>query len=166
MQTDRTEQLAAETLLENGVRITVPAPFFFRLIGKKTIKLKLRQPTLRTLLIVSGMSLKAGFSFDGIDAGNIDAAHDLINTHAKILARIVAVFILRKKRIIKLFSGLLGNYLLDKLTPKKLAEIVLIVVALGGVQDFTDSIRLIRSMRITAPKNLSPTDQGSQQAAP
>ena len=58
----------------------------------------------------------------------------------------------------------MGNYLLDKLTPKKLAEIVLIVVALGGVQDFTDSIRLIRSMRITAPKNLSPTDQGSQQA--
>ena len=163
MQPDRIEQRAAETILENGVRVSIPAPFFLRLFGKKTIKLKLRQPTLRTLMVVSSLALEAGFSFEGIDSGNLDAAHELIQTHAKTLARIVAVFILRKKRKIQLFSGMLANYLLDKTTSRKMAEIVLLIVAIGGVQDFTDSIRLIRSMRVTTPKNLSPTDQGSQQ---
>lgn len=159
-----TERRAAETLIERGVRVTIPAPRFFRLFGKREIGLTVKQPTLRTLLTVSALSLKAGFSFEGIDSGNIDAAHQLIRDHARTLTRIVAVFILNKPTRIKLFAGILSCYLANRLTAQKITGIVVLMITFSGVQDFTNSIRLIRSMSLTTPRNLSPEDQGSQEA--
>lgn len=161
---NETERRAAETILERGVRVKLPAPRFLRLLGKKEISVTIRQPGMGTLLNVSELSLKSGFSFEGIDSGNLDAAHQLIAGHTKTLMRIVAVILLRSKWRIRLFSGMLSRWLLWKLTPNRLLEMVLMIVTFSGVQDFTNTIRLIRSMSVTMPRNLSPTSEGSQEA--
>ena len=158
------ERRAAETILERGVRVKLPAPRFLRLIGKKEISVTIRQPNMGTLLHVSRLSLKAGFSFEGIDAGNLDAAHELISKHTKTCIRIVAIIILGSKFKIWLFSGMLRRWLMGKVTPRRLFELILMTVTMSGVQDFTNAIRLIRSMRVTMPRNLSPESKGSHEA--
>lgn len=163
MDNKNTEQLAAERILENGVRVKVPAPFFLRVFGKKQVGLLIRQPYLGTLMHISRLALKAGFDFDKIDSGDMDAAHRLISEHAGTASKIVAVAILNSKIKIKLFAGILSGWLNYKIKPRKLAEIIMTIVLLSGIQDFTSSIRLIRSLRVTAPKNLSPAEQGSQE---
>lgn len=162
MELSETERRAAETILERGVRVALPAPRFLRLLGKKEIGVTIKQPNMGTLLMVSELSLKEGFSFDGIDSGNLDAAHALISKHTKTCIRIVAVIILGSKLKVRLFSRLLSRWMLWKVTPRRLFDMVLMTVTLSGVQDFTNSIRLIRSMTVTMPRNLSPQDQGSK----
>jgi len=163
MDKRKTEQIAAETILESGVRVKLPAPLFLRVFGKKEISVVIRQPYLGTLMHLSRLSLKADFDLDGIDQGKLDEAHKLMAEHGPTIARMAAVVILNGKLKIRLFSGLLANYLLWKLKPRRLIEVVILIITLSGVQDFTTSIRLIRSMKMTTPKNLSPQDQGSQQ---
>lgn len=163
MDKSKIEQLAADRILENGVRVKVPAPFFLRVFGKKQVSLLIRQPYLGTLMHISRLALRAGFDFEKIDQGEIDAAHRLVSEHAGTASRIVAVSVLNSKVKINLFTRLLSGWLKYKIKPRKLAEITMTIVLLSGIQDFTSSIRLIRSLRVTAPKNLSPADQGSHE---
>lgn len=159
------EQQAAKRILESGVRVPIPAPLFLRVFGKKQVKITIRQPYMGTLMHISRLATAKGFTLVDIDQGDEEALHKLAANHAKTMARIVAVAMLNRKALIMLFSRLLGSWLLWKLKPPKLTEIVMTLVLLCGYQDFTSSIRLIRRLRMTKPKNLSPKDQGSQEAA-
>lgn len=164
METNEIERRAAQTILERGVRVKLPAPRFLRILGKKEIRVTIRQPNMGTLLHVSELAIAEGFSFTGIDSGEMEAAHELISLHTKSCVRIVAIIILGTKVKSRLFAGILSRWLLWKLTPKRLFEMILIIVTMSGVQDFTNSIRLIRSMKMTMPRNLSPTSEGSHEA--
>ena len=164
MKKKNVEQLAAETILERGIRVNVPSPRFFKLFGKKEVGLVIKQPYLGTLMHMSRLCLKAGFNLDDVDEGKVDAAFGLMEKHGRTVAKIVAVIILNSKFKIRLFSNILSYWLLWKMKPRKLVEMVILLITLSGVQDFTTSIRLIRRMKTTTPKNLSPMEQGSQQA--
>jgi hypothetical protein len=157
-----TERLAADTILERGVRVKLPAPFFLRLFSRN-VHLTLRQPRYGTLLHVARISLKAGFDITKLDSGDINAAHEIISQYARPVARIAAILFLDSKWKIKLFSRILANWLIWKLTPRKMAEIAMLAVAYGGIEDFTTTIRLIGAMRMkaTAPRNLSQKENGS-----
>lgn len=157
------EQLAAERILESGVRVKLPAPLFLRMLGKKQVSLLIKQPYLGTLMHISRLALQSGFDFEQIDRGEMEAAHRLVSEHARTASRIVAVAVLNSRLKIRLFARPLAGWLQYKLKPRKLAEIIMTLVLLSGIQDFTSSIRLIRSLRVTAPKNLSPAEQGSQE---
>jgi hypothetical protein len=157
-----TEQLAAERILESGVRVKVPAPLFLRLFGKKEIGLLIKQPYLGTLMHISRLTLKAGFDFEGLDKGDMEAAHDLVKQHTGTICRILSVSVLNSRVKINLFGRFVAGWLKWKIKPRKLAEIIMTIILLSGVQDFTSSIRLIRSLKVTTPRNLSPKDQGSQ----
>lgn len=158
------ERKAAETILECGVRIPIPAPCFLRLFGKKEIQIKIKQPYLRTLHTAAALALKEGFSFDKLDSGNLDAANEVIVKHAPSVAKWIAIHVLNNRVKNRLFAGLLGSWLMSRLNQKRILEIVSLIIIMDGYQDFTHSIRLIRSLRLTAPKNLSPQNQGSQEA--
>ncbi len=166
MENKNIELQAAETILENGVGVNIPAPFFCRVFGKKEIHPKLYQPYLGTLLHISKLSLKAGFNFKGIDTGDLDAAQEFMNKHIPVACKVVAAALLNSRVKIFLFSKILSWWLVDRLKPKRLVKIIITYNMLNGVQDFTTSIRLIRSLTMTTPTNLSPTDQGSQKVAP
>jgi predicted neuraminidase len=166
MDANAIQRKAAETFLERGVRVPLPAPRFLRLFGKKTVNVVIRQPYLRTLFTASELALSDGFSLDGLDQGQTDAALELINKHSKTAARIVAVYFLNGKWKNRLFSKRVGSWLFSKLTNQKLLEITVTIVLMSRYQDFTSSIRLFKQMSLTTmmPKNLSPEEKGSQEA--
>lgn len=157
-----TERHAADTILERGVRVKLPAPLFLRPF-RREINLILRQPRYGTLLYVARISLKAGFDVSKLDNGDINSAHEIISKYAKPVARIAAVLFLDSKWRIRLFSRVMAKWLIWKLTPRKMAEIAILAVAYGGIEDFTTTIRLIGAMRMkaTGPRNLSQKENGS-----
>ena len=53
MDTQATEQRAASLLLKKGVKVSITAPLFLRLLGKKKIDLVITAPTIYTLLLIS-----------------------------------------------------------------------------------------------------------------
>lgn len=158
------EYNAARTILENGVRAKIPAPFFLRVLGKKNISVTVKQPYLGTLMHMSQLCLRCDFDITKIEQGELDEASKAIVLHGKDISRIVAVILLNSRWKIRLFSGMASKYLRWKLSTRKLAELVILIVSLSGVQDFMSSIRLLRSMTVTTPKNVSHKVQGSQQA--
>lgn len=157
------EQQVADTILEKGVRVHLPAPFF--LPFRKTVGVTIHQPTLRTLLKVASISLQSGFKVEEL-TGEMNQAHQVIKDHTRAVVKIVSTLILNGRKKSALFQWMLERYLLNNLTARKLGEIALVTVAFSGVQDFTTTIRLIGAMRVTAPKNLSQGINGSQQAIP
>lgn len=168
MDATEVQRKAAETMLERGVRVPLPAPRFLRLFGKKTIGVVVHQPYLRTLFTASSFALSAGFSLDKLEQGETDAALKLVNQHAKTIARIIAVYLLNGKWKNRLFSRLVGSWLFSKLNNQKLLEISVAIILMSRYQDFTSSIRLHKQMSLTImmPKNLSPKENGSQGAEP
>lgn len=158
---DITGRQAADTILDKGVRVQLPAPFLLSLVFVRSVGFILRQPTLGQLLRVSSVALAAGFDLGNLESGGINEAHRLVKQHARALAKIAALLMLRGRLRGQLFAGLLARWLVWKLTPRKLAEITLISVAMSGIEDFTSTIRLIGAMRITHPKNLSHDSDGS-----
>lgn len=166
MESERIERQAAETILESGVRVKLPAPLFLRLFGKKTVNVTIHRPKLRTMLTATRLSLQAGFSIDSLVDGSTEAALDLVDKHTETVCHIVSVHILNGRRKNRLFSKKLGNYLLSSLTSDKLLGMAVTIILMSRYQDFTTTIRLFKTMRMTttAPKNLSPDEQGSQKA--
>jgi hypothetical protein len=159
MTANVTEQRVAETILEKGVRVQLPAPFF--LPFRKNVGLILRQPKAGTLFYTANIFVRSGIDINNLATGDIGEAHQVVVKNMKPMVRIIAALFLNSKWKIKLFCRPLANWLMWKLTARKMGEIAVLAIAYGGVQNFTTTIRLIGAMRITAPKNLSPTDEGS-----
>lgn len=166
MKPEEIQRRAAETILERGVRVPIPAPRFLLLFGKKEIGIILHEPYLRTIQTAAALSLKDGFSIDELATGNTDAAMKLVLDHSETVARIVAVHFLNGKWKNRLFSKILGSWFLSRLTNRRILDIALIIVMISRYQDFTTTIRLFKemSMTIMIPKNLSPKEKGSQEA--
>jgi hypothetical protein len=158
---ENVEKRAAETILKKGVRVKLPAPFLLRMLFIRNINPVLRQPNMGTLLSFSTEALKSNMDVSKLKGGNILEALAMVHENAVPVSRMLAYLLLRSKWKIRLFTRPMANYLLWKLTPTRQAEIFLLAVAFGRVEDFTTTIRLIMAMKITTPKNLSPDEKGS-----
>lgn len=158
------EKQAAETLLEKGVRIGLSAPFFFRLFGKKEVGLVIRPTYLGTLEAVSALYLSLGVDLTNLEQWDIEDIHAFVHKHGKTVRRIIAIAALNGNWSVRLLTKPLASWLKWKLTPAKMLDIAGMVILLSQVDRFTNTIKLFGSMRITSPKNLSPTTTGVNEA--
>lgn len=139
----------------------MPAPFLLRIFFVKNISLVLRQPKAGTLFYFSTEAIKANIDLSKLKDGSLMEAHNMIVNHTQPVCRMIAYLFLRSKWRIRLFTRLFADYLLWALTPTRMAEITLLAVAFGRVEDFTTTIRLLLAMKLTMPKDLSPDEKGS-----
>lgn len=153
-----TEKHAAEILLDRGVAWPVKAPWFLRLVGKKTIKITVKALRLGTLFELSRL-----YTAMGITEVDFKSQHELIQKNLKTVCIIAAIAILNSPIRIRLFSKLLSRFILKRFTANMLLEIMIFIITYSGVTSFLSTIRLIGDLSMTAPKNLSPENQGSQQ---
>jgi len=136
------EAQAADTLLEKGLKFKVGM-----------LRFTIRQSYLGTLILISKYVTQIKLNdmqFTG--TGNVSMAYAGVPENAVVLARIIAIAILNGKMKIKLFSGLLARYLLWRLQPERLLSLISVVIVLNNAGAFMNSIRLIHTQRITAPK--------------
>ena len=151
------EKQAAIMLLKKGVALQIKAPFFFRIFGKKRIGLKLRLPTLHTLLCIAEEYLSVGVDVER--ELSLREALEITLISGRMASRVVAMAMINKASLLWL-TGLLGRQLRKSLMAEELKYLYHLTVVYGGVEDFIATIRLIQKTRITKP-NLSQREKGS-----
>lgn len=164
MVEEQVQAQAANTLLERGVRFSIPAPFLLRIFGKKKVSLVIRQPKLGTLIYMSKGFVSMNVDPSLIESGDVDQAYMMVAKHGDEMSRLMAVAVLNGKLKIKLLSVIVGKWLKWKLTAVTLAELFFTVTTLSGVQHFTTTIRYLPAMNLMKRRNLSPEIKGSQEA--
>ena len=155
-----TERLAAETILQRGVKVKIAAPFFLRWIGKKTVTLRLTSPFEGTMYRVSAYYLSTGIKDHQLEDISTEEALALMSVHGKTISKAVACAILNGYWSGKLFTRFLGWYLRWHCKPRELFALVTAVLIYGGTQDFMSTTRSVRQMKATTP-NLGQENQGS-----
>lgn len=153
-----TQMRAADTLLEQGVRVPcAPAPLFLRLLGRRSFNLTLRQPSLAGLLRISRLIVRMGLSPADFDSLSLGQAYAITERNTPLALEVLAEAVRGRRTWIP--RRLLARWLGRHLTPTAFARAWMVFVQINGVADFTTSIRLM-----LPANNLSPKEQGSQQA--
>ena len=155
----QTEQYAADTILQKGVKVKIPAPFFIRWF-RKTITLMLTSPFEGTMHRVAHYYLSTGITMDIIEGLTTEKALALQVKHSKTISKAVAVAILNNYWTGKLFTKPLAWYLRWHLTAKELYVLTTTLLVFGGVQDFINTTKSVRKMKLTTPR-VGPKVQGS-----
>jgi hypothetical protein len=155
----QTEQRAAETLLNKGIKVRVSSPLLFRLFGKRQFHPVIRPPALGTIVRIRKEYLSAGLTNEDIQniaTANID---ELVKKLAKPLSRIAAYGLLNSYWLGLLFGRLLGGYLYRHMDANEFTTAIKVIIMMGDRTDFTNIITLVAKMDITTP-TMSQTTQG------
>ena len=56
-----------DTILDKGVRVPIPAPLFFKMLGKRFIHVTVRRPTIASMLMISKLYLQLKIKEDETD---------------------------------------------------------------------------------------------------
>lgn len=155
------EEKGARVLLEQGERKPIPAPFFMRLFGKKTIDLTIYMPSADTCLRAVRLRLRMDIPDDEFDNMTIEEALRTMDRYGVDVARVVAIVILRSSLMNVLFGKWLSKKLLKVMSFKELSNIMELVTIGGGLEDFISSIEFMKTMRLMRPRNSSQQVQGS-----
>lgn len=148
-----TEGKAIQTILENGERIEIPSPFFWkRWLGRMEV-LTLKEPSAATCLEAIKMRLSMGFTDDEIERMTIDEALEFKATHGLTVAKILALVIIHGSSttmsVDRLAKLLLRHYSWSWIMQQ------MQLVTLSGLEDFTITIGLTQAMRLTKPNDPS-----------
>ena len=154
------ELLAAETLLQRGVRVQIVAPLLFRLFGKKKLSFYLYQPSLGNKIRITRLYLKMGITADQLNATTQEDADRLLVKHSNTFLRMLAIAMMKGRLMPWLFNKPLAYFLKYKLSPQQMFTMVQALVLFSGTADFMNTTRLFKGMKITEA-NLGQTVQGS-----
>ena len=166
------EQAAADALLKRGAAFHIPAPFLFRIVGIRRMKVVVRRLYLGTLLHLAGIPdidslVPVGRVTPGTDAVIKQMGSEALSVPISTIAvntlqvcRGVAACLLNSPVRIWIFKRWLAGHLKRTLTLDQLQELVMWLVIYGRGEAFTNTIRLIATMKMTAPI-LSPDEKGS-----
>jgi hypothetical protein len=144
------EKSVADTILQKGVAIKVPAPFLIRLF-KKTIQLTITSPFEGTMHRVARYYLSTGLTVDKLEGITVEQALHLHLKHSKAISKAVAVAVLNGYLKGMLFTKILAWYLRWHCSPQILMQLVAILVVHGGTQDFITITKSVRKMKLTTP---------------
>lgn len=139
------------TLLERGMEFTVPKRSLLRWLGKPERTFEIKQPFLHTLDCLSAEFIAMDFSEAQLKLNPLGESKILAKKNAYLCAKVVAIAILNRRWKIRLLSPLLAYYLLDRLTPAKLFNLVVMINTISNLGDFTSSIRFLHASRTTTP---------------
>jgi len=146
------EQFAADTILQRGVSVKIPAPFFFRILGKKTVSITITSPFEGTLHRVASIYLSTGILTDELEGITAEQALVLHANHGKAISKAVACAVLNGYVSGYLFTKLLAWYLRWHLKPQELFSLTTYLLLYGGIQDFITTTKSVRKMTLTIPK--------------
>lgn len=150
-----TEIKEAHIILEKGSRFEVPAPFLFRLFGKKTITLLLYQPPAAICLELTAMRLQMGVTDEEFENMSVEKGLSFLQENGATVARMLALALLRTSRRDKLYGKWLSKQLLKRYPFSTLLDMMHILTLGGGLQDFIHTMGLLRILRLTKPNDPS-----------
>ncbi len=152
------QQRAADTILQQGVKVQcLTAPPLLRIFGIRRLGITLRQPSLGGLVMISRLLAECGFAEQSTDFSLADAVR-LIRDHTGKAVQILAIAVLRHRLPILLLRRPLAAIFKWLMLPADFTAALYVFMAISGVTDFTNTIRLFATTNILSHKT-----QGSQQ---
>lgn len=142
-----TELLAANSILKRGVRYSIPAPLFFRLLGIKKIKITVTQLCAGTELRVAALMAEKELTEEKLN--NTDPSVIMFQ-HYNDIVKIVALSTLNRFAVSRL-ALLLRIRLLKTMSVWQLFELYTTVRKYSGTTPFTAITRLALETRMTKP---------------
>ena len=124
-----TQLRAAETLLDRGVRLRLPAPAFFRWVRADRLRIK----PLRAGTILEFSRIVNAYGLEELQAKGFKALEKQIEP----CARCIAISLLNRRWSINCLSGWLTKRLLWKYKAADLIRAYLIVAGMSSAADFT-----------------------------
>lgn len=164
------EKAAALALLDKGAAFHIPAPFLFRLIGKKKMRIVVRRLKLGALLYLSNIpGLDKAEAYEPKTRLQKDAAETIEHTGEKLITIPVDVIkdnlnavclnvsacLLNSRVKIAILKKPLARHLRWALDVDQLQELITWLFIYGRPEAFRNTIRLIQRMTVTRPMNLS-----------
>ncbi|WP_336834082.1 hypothetical protein [Sphingobacterium siyangense] len=148
-----TEIKAAQTILEKGSGLEIPAPFFCRLLGQKTLKFDIRKPTASTCLEIIIMRLQMKITDEEFENMTIEQGLTFMAQHGNTVAQILAKVILSNQHIKGVTEKGLAKMLLKYFPFSFLMERFHEVTLGSGLEDFMNFIGCIKTVRLTQPSH-------------
>lgn len=161
---DGIEQMAADALLERGAGLKIPAPFLYRLFGRKYMRITVKRLYLGTLLHLSRLAelgklerLEVGaerervVSCMGCEAMSLSLAD--ITTYRNEVTRAVACCLLNSPVKIHLLEWWLARVIRRRCHPDQLQEIVMWLFAYSRIESFKNTTELLRRMMMTSRRS-------------
>jgi hypothetical protein len=147
------EQKAAQLILNEPVKLEMPAGRVLRLFGKKRTTLTLYPLKYGTMVkIASRLNNIETTTFDEINKSPVNIVLKLAATNAREMALMVAYGILNNRIGIALFARLYANRLFWSLTPQTGASIMTTIIEQSNVSAFLSTIISLRGLNVLAPK--------------
>lgn len=144
----------ANVLIESGMKFSVEKQSFLKYFSKsKQRTFTVKQPFLGTLDIISALFLSINFDEKLLEENFLSSSKEIVSRSVKTCAMVVAVSVLNSQFKIKLFSKILAQYLLWRMRPSDLMKMSIIIHKINNYGDFINSIRLMSTVRTTAPQN-------------
>lgn len=152
MDANQTELRAAETILQRGVRVKSRAPLLFRMLGKKSITLTLRQPTGGALIRMGYWYLLTQLPMSKLENISIEEALLYQVKYGKLIYRALACLFLVGRFRTWLFLRPFSEYLRENLPFHDALRLLQLSILHGGLEDFMNITRLVRAKMITPPR--------------
>jgi hypothetical protein len=142
-----------DTILDQGVRVPIPTPFFLKWFGLRKVNMIVRRPVIGNMLRISKMYIK--MNIDEKQETDWRKWIEVFTRTVKPTSRIVAIGMLRGWLSGWLLCRPLAWWIRWHMDTKQMAELAALLVSLSGIQDFMTTITFLRGMKITAPANVS-----------
>lgn len=157
------EQDELSILLDEGLTFQTPVRSPLRWLGQRERTWLLKQPYLGTSDYLAREWAQLDFDLDALKAHGDDEMRRLVAHHARRAARIVAIALLNSRWGIRLLTGVFSQYLLWRLTPGKLLQLVRLINQQANLPAFTLSIRLMSLTPRTSQPTRIETEAGGRQ---
>lgn len=137
------EKKEIDALIERGLKWNCKKNSLLRFIGSETREFIIKPFSLGLILMLSAEFKKINFNPHKIDDNWMSESKNLMATAPEPLSRIIMIAVLRNKVLIKYFGGFVANYFLNRVEPKQLLELAMIINQMCNPTDFILSIKFL-----------------------
>lgn len=157
---NRVEEKAAEALLDQRLKINLPAPWLLRKLGMRAVPIWVKMPVAANLFRISRLFVRMGIDPKTIHAESFGTLLEHIGKHGTTASQIIAYGLIRGSFAAWLLNRPLAWYIRNHSTLPDMARLVKIIVLLSGAEAFVSIITSVSELRVTEP-TLSQTGSGS-----
>lgn len=158
---NKVEAHAADAITDTRLWINIPAPWIFRVLGKKTVKVPVPFPTGTTLARMARLFTRLNLDLKELKAGDMGTTLACIGNSMVAVSRIIAYGMLRGTMGSWLLNRPLAWYLRSYMDMKTMAELTHILVLLSSPEAFINIISSVSTLNMMAPTMSQTKEKGS-----
>ena len=161
MRGKNVEAHAADALLDRRLTVNLPAPWLFRLLGKRTIPYGVPFPTGETLCRMAALFCRMELDLKELRAGDLGTTLACVAKNARQVSRVIAEGMLRDGLLYRPLVRPLAWYIRRHMTMRGMAELARVILLLASPEAFISIIFSVATMNMMEPTESQATREGS-----